>query len=366
MLLFPGGRRFASIKLHTMEEGRCKEYAFNYTNKDLILYALAIGMGAQQEDAAADQRFLYEGHPQFSPVPSFCLSFTFWSNKKNAGNTTGRIPPFPPPLMADEELIPGRFLQEDVDPTAFPMIHTWQSIVWDRQLPIPSGNDQSVGTTMNLKTIMVQPKSIGTFVTTQSKIMVRIPGSGRDSSLCTMQSTGLVLGISRDAVAPYESGDAKATSKPIIPEDDPPILEWTFETSASQALLYRVASGDSNHIHVDNSASEMMQSAKKAPLLHGLFTMAVAFRGLLRVVPDADLRIHKLEAKFSLPAFVGDVLLVKIWKSKKNPGQFLFIVANKTTGGILVDKGSAVLKDKPSGTKSTNLGNMNSLARPRL
>ena len=152
----------------------------------------------------------------------------------------------------------------------------------------------------------------------------------------------------------YDSGVEKLTSRPTIPSDTPPLFEWMYATASNQALLYRMASGDSNHIHVDTSASEMMGSDKKVPLLHGLFSLALAFRAILKLVPDADRRIRRLEARFTRPAFVGDVLSVKIWKNKLSSSELLFVVVNKDSGVTLVDCGCAAFRaDEESFSAST-------------
>jgi acyl dehydratase len=342
-------------------DDQLEAYRFRYTRKDLILYALSIGMGfADTAEATEDLRFLYERHPQFSAFPTFCLTCMFWSDNNNRDrNDSGRIPPFPPPLMAKEEVLPRKFLKHEIDLSSYPLIHMWQSIVWNRNLPVPTDPDTTVETSINSKMISVQPKSVGTFVTTQSQVTTVDPLTNHKSLLCFLQTTTLVLGISRDAVEGYDSGIAKQTSTPVIENEDPPLFEWTYPTRSNQALLFRIASGDSNRIHVDTSASEMMGSDKKAPLLHGLFSLAVAFRAILKFVPDADQRIRRLEARFAQPALVGDVLSVKIWKSKVSSSQLLFVVVNKETGVTLVDCGCAEIQhDGFAGTAETRISRL--------
>jgi acyl dehydratase len=239
-----------------------------------------------------------------------------------------------------------------------------------------------------LKTISVQPKSIGTFVTSQSTIR-RVShyddddhddndenncssSSPSSSILCTIQSTVVVFGIPKEAVSPWDSGVPRQETfhhqQPpphpatviVVPKETAPILEWTYTPPRNQALLYRIASGDTNHIHVDTSVSEQMgrltsggssssgstAASAAAPLLHGLFTLGVAFRGILKICPDADRRIRQLEAKFTQPAFVGDTLTVRLWKAPKSAATtttILFQVLNKETGVVLVDDGCAML-----------------------
>jgi acyl dehydratase len=381
-----------------------QQFGFSYTRKDLILYALSLGLGSsprQEGDDGGDNvdgdlRFLYEGHPHFSSLPIFCLTFVFWSNQQQQqqqqGCRSGRLPPFPPPLMSREQVIPPQFLLDSsLDVSTFPVIHTWESIRWEQSTPVPknssnnnnnsNNNEKVVDIVMDLKTISVQPKSIGTFVTSQSTVRRVSPydyddddenncsSSPSSSILCTIQSTVVVFGIPKEAVSTWESGVPRQETfhhqQPhphptatviVVPKETTPILEWTYTPPRNQALLYRIASGDTNHIHVDTSVSELMgrvtsggsssSSATAAPLLHGLFTLGVAFRGILKICPDADRRIRQLEAKFTQPAFVGDTLTVRLWKAPSAATTttiILFQVLNKETGVVLVDDGCATL-----------------------
>merc|ERR1712238_127887 len=132
-----------------------------------------------------------------------------------------------------------------------------------------------------------------------------------------------------------------------------PIFEWIFQSSQSQALLYRMTSGDSNHIHVDNSASDMLGSDTKAPLLHGLFTLALVYRAVIKLIDggcnsfdigdDFNVIFRRLEGKFKAPAYVGDCLCVKIWNGMKvaDTKNFVFVVTNHVTGQTLLDCGYA-------------------------
>ena len=354
------------------------DYEVSYTAKDLIMYALSLGMGSHSDDAN-ELKFLYEGHDKFTSVPTFCFAYTFWANKnrnpKATDTTTQGIPPFPPPLMLSEDaqVIPSRFLRSSTDISNFPVIHTWQSIVWHQPLKVPKRHsNRVVKTKINLETIDIQPKSIGTFVTTQSKVTTN-NSNHQLSESCTIQSTALVLGIDPKNVIAFDAGIPRLTCKPKIPskifkltEENQPIFQWTYQTSQSQALLYRMASGDSNHIHVDTSASDMLGNDKKAPLLHGLFTLALAFRAIVKIfdsndyscsslndfgdVDDFELLFRKLEGVFKAPAFVGDCLCVKIWNDHNIPKtmnisstkkRFLFLITNHVTGATLVDSGYA-------------------------
>jgi acyl dehydratase len=280
----------------------------------------------------------------------------------------------------------------------FPVIHTWQSIVWHKPIQIPkapTNKDEKyadqVKVNIDMATISVQPKGLGTFVTTQSHVASPQQNNQR---LCTMQSTAVVLGISPDIVIPYDAGIPRLSSlkqrSDFFPskqkEPTPkPLYEWCYQTTESQALLYRLASGDSNHIHVDTSASDMLGSEKKAPILHGLFTLALAYRAIVKAInseiskssPDnsgvVDIVFRKIEGKFTQPAFVGDSICVKVWKdstrnvdllhevtknnndnNKVTASAYFFVITNQQTQNILVDCGCADVEMKSKITRSNS------------
>ena len=343
-----------------------KDYEISYTAKDLILYALSLGMGSQADDSK-ELKFLYEDHPKFTGIPTFCFAYTFWAQSQRKsiadGTTTQQIPSFPPPIMSEAEVIPRQFLRNNTDISSCPVIHTWQSIVWHRPMAIPKYGTAKC--TLNQATISVQPKSIGTFVTSQTKVASH--DNGQPS--CTMQSTALVLSVDPKNTIAHDTGIPRLTCIPKINKKQimkgRPLFQWAYQTSQSQALLYRMASGDSNHIHVDTSASEMLGNDTKAPLLHGLFTLALAFRAIVKLLDsqhdnnsdkDHDLFFRRLEGAFKTPAFVGDHLLVKVWsadadtamtKADKRLKRFLFVIVNNATGAKLVDNGYAEVEVTP-------------------
>jgi len=298
------------------------------------MYALAVGYGSTPEE----KQFVYEEDPAFEAVATFCLTWTFWVDK-GEHVSMNRIPCFPPPLMAQQDVIPRAHLRSDMDLSDCPVIHTWQSVVWhQRRLPTPnpklnSRENNEVKVSTDLKIVSVIPKAVGTFVTSQSQVM-----NADESMMCTLQSTALVLGIPPEDVKTWKDPSftrQKLTVRRPLKEERPTLI-WSYQTHPNTAFLYRIASGDSNHIHVDSSAAEQLGKQDSAPLLHGLYTLAVAYRALRKV---CDGTILKLEGRFSQPAFVGDTLQVKVWQ--KSDRQLYFIVENQKTGVVLVNNGCA-------------------------
>jgi acyl dehydratase len=292
-------------------------FRLSYTAKDAILYALSIGFGSTHDDD--DLRFLYEEHPEFQAVPMLGLVLLFWA-RRGTGDNNSVLPSFPPPMMAAMGIIPREYLQSSTteeDLMDYPVLHTFQSITWHRPLPVPP---RTGSCTLELKGTFhsIQPKSIGTFVT--SEIVVQHAAQDNNDPVCTVQSTALVLGLPSEQVIPYAKRPherGKDVHAPPLHDDSLLFFEAEYHISSNQALLYRLASGDSNSIHVDASLVPLLQDAKQ-PLLHGLCTLGIAARMIVQHTNKADtddLQIRRLEGKFTKPVFVKDTIVVKAWRT---------------------------------------------------
>lgn len=170
-----------------------------------------------------------------------------------------------------------------------------------------------------------------------------------------MQSTALVLGIEEDDVVAFDSGVALNARYPTMSSLQSTTTKTLFEIDyvipPNLALLYRLASGDSNNIHVDASAIPMLDSSR--PLLHGLCTLGIVARFLLEWSNDNfnNSTLQHLEARFRKPVFIGDTISVKVWgfdDSKQDTAstctRLAFNVSNATTGEVIVDKACAIME----------------------
>ena len=108
--------------------------------------------------------------------------------------------------------------------------------------------------------------------------------------------------------------------------------EEDIQVDMNQALLFRLASGDSNRIHVDPTASALRpeeeqditnatgskrQQKKPALLMHGLGTLGMVVRVILKFLSSScgdgvGFSVDALRAKFSKPVFIGDQLSVRL------------------------------------------------------
>jgi acyl dehydratase len=97
----------------------------------------------------------------------------------------------------------------------------------------------------------------------------------------------------------------------ILPERAPDLVK-ECDTRADQALLYAL-SGDRNPLHRDPAFAKMVGFPR--PILHGLCSYGTACRAVLSTVaayqPE---RITQFDVRFSKPVFPGETLVVEMWK----------------------------------------------------
>lgn len=367
------------------------EFCASYNVKDVILYALSIGFGNNRERYERDLRYLYENHPNFTIVPTFYLALQFLAVENYGnGNRTG-IPSFPPPLLSSVGMIPASSLRNGscINVSDYPAIHSHSSISWNatnndqsnrKIIPSPRGDSHIVTTPLKHRFLSVVPKSVGTFVTCEISAFTTTTAPKRDkpsnklSLLCTMQSTTLLLGLPPESVIPMSKHTSKksvsaATSIPLrTPVNEKPLFETVCTVSTNQALIYRLASGDSNRIHVDPSASPSLLATEgknsgkdgvppsRPLLLHGLCTLGIATRVLLQFVNDKyqpqheECYLRHIEGKFVKPVFLHDKICVKLWDvptDGNNMLYFAFSVHKRDASNqeiVLLDKGYAMME----------------------
>jgi acyl dehydratase len=342
------------------------DFTVSFNARDSILYALSIGFGSSLERYDEDRRYVYEEDINFAVVPTFAITFTFWANQYR--RSIGDIPPFPPPLMSSAGVLPQGCLRNGASIDDLPIIQTEISVVFQNALPVPkSGQTEPMRVSQSF--VSVSPKSIGTFVTTETKI------TNNCHTLCTITSTALVLGVPSSHVNPMQPTD-------MIREEQHPskdalhelLVEWDYTVPPNQTLLYRQTSGDSNEIHVNPDAlpatlekqaskirvdpdsqpdvqkgQDRDDSKRRKLLLHGLSTLGIAVRALIHYTEDnyPGSSLQAVKACFTYPAFVNDRITVKISGAKNDSSLqlgksvFTFLVLNKTSGKVLLKNGYA-------------------------
>lgn len=130
-------------------------------------------------------------------------------------------------------------------------------------------------------------------------------------------------------------------SEKIVPPARAPDAVEELPTSRYQSQLYRL-SGDYNPLHISSDFAQMV--GFKEPILHGLCTLGMSARGLLRAFAGNDpARFHSIKLRFSKPVIPGQTLLVEMWD--EGNGRIVFQTKVKETGTVVIN--NAVFRVKP-------------------
>ena len=125
----------------------------------------------------------------------------------------------------------------------------------------------------------------------------------------------------------------------ILPERAPDLVK-ECDTRADQALLYAL-SGDRNPLHRDPAFAKMVGFPR--PILHGLCSYGTACRAVLSTVAEYQPeRIKQFDVRFSKPVFPGETLVVAMWK---DGGTISFSASVKERPGTVVLNNGLCLLD---------------------
>ena len=112
-------------------------------------------------------------------------------------------------------------------------------------------------------------------------------------------------------------------------------------TTATQALLYRIAGSDTNPIHSDPAVAKKAGFGK--PILHGLCTFGFAGRAAVQALCGGDPeRLTSIEGRFTKPVLPGDTLVTELWVT--GPGEALFTTTVKERNEAVLSSGRVTFK----------------------
>jgi acyl dehydratase len=248
---------------------------FSYTDKDVMLYALGVGLGGDPMDER-ELPFVYEKALRVVPTAATVLSS---ANSRPAGPAPAQKPGYRPSQL--------NYLM---------ILHGEQKVELHKPLP-PSGTFTVTGSTLGVW----DKGDKGAVIITESDW---IDEAG--AKVATLTTTIFARGDGNFG-GPSE-GQPEAHPIP----DRKPDLSVDIATRPDQALIYRL-NGDRNPLHSDP------ETAKKAgfprPILHGLCTYGISCRAMLQAITDYDSdKILSHQARFSSPVFPGDVITVDMWR----------------------------------------------------
>jgi acyl dehydratase len=237
------------------------------TPRDVMLYALGIGMATDPEDVT-QLRFTYEAG--LAAVPSISTVY---------------------PAMMGLSRVP------DTGIDFSRLVHGEQGFRLHRPFPV----EGELAGRAHVSRLVDKGEGRGALVYLQGDIFAR------DSTEPIATITSMNFCRANGGFG----GPAKAPPPHPIP-DRVADLAWDHTTLPQLALIYRL-SGDYNPLHADPAYAA--RAGFPRPILHGRATFGIAAHALLRLCCGYDAsRLVGMHARFTAPVFPGETLRTEIWQ----------------------------------------------------
>lgn len=242
-----------------------EETAFHYDERDTMLYALSVGMGADPMDRK-ELDFVYEKTLKTLPTMATVLG---WDNS----------------------------LVHKAGINYLLVVHGEQRITMHK--PLPPRADILVK--RRIKDAIDKGADRGALIYVETRVREKDSGD----PLCTTLSTVFARGDGGFG-GPSEGGP-----EPHVLPDRAPDHACDLQTMPSQALFYRLC-GDRNPLHCDPDVAAA--AGFDRPILHGLCTYGHACHAIVETMCDYDsTRMTGFEARFSAPVFPGETIRTEMW-----------------------------------------------------
>jgi acyl dehydratase len=243
------------------EEGR----RFSWSERDTMLYALAVGMGQDPLDRR-ELPFVYEKGLKAVPTLAAIIAW-------GAGISPERI-------GLDRRTT----------------LHGEEALTLHRPLPVAGE-------------IVADSRVLAVYDKGDKGAVVE-----RETVLTDASSGEPLATVIRTAFARSDGGfgGPSASPPPAVTPTRTPDAILEFPTRRDQALLYRLC-GDRNPLHADPDVAQAAGFA--IPILHGLCTYGICCRAVLQAFCDFEpARLQRYAVRFSAPVIPGDVVRVKLWR----------------------------------------------------
>ncbi len=270
-----------------------------YTERDTILYALGLGLGADPLDAR-QLRYVYEGNLRggLKVLPSMAVVLGypgFWIRDSGTGADWRKV------------------------------LHGEQGFEIFQPLP-PKG---SVVGRSRVTGLFDKGADKGAVLLSERDVVDKQTGE----LLCRLTSTTVLRG---DGGFGGPSGPLPAPhAVPTRPAD----LVSHIKTLPQAALIYRL-SGDYNPLHADPEIAR--KAGFERPILHGLCTFGVVCRALVELVCDGEpARLTRMQVRFSAPVYPGETIVTEAWQNDAGAISFRAKVAERDV--VVINNGRAAV-----------------------
>ena len=237
-------------------------------DKDTILYALGVGLGADVLDKT-QLRFVYEENLVSLPSMATVLGYPgFWLKDPRTGVDWKRV------------------------------LHGEQFLRVHKPLPAVG---KFIGEN-KVDRLIDKGEGKGAVMFVERKLYEAATGD----HLCTLSATTMLRGDGGFG------GPAGSVPKPhSLPETEPSDT-CDLPTLEQAALIYRL-SGDRNPLHIDPQVAKT--AGFERPILHGLSTYGVVCHALVRTFCDyRPERLRSFDVRFSSPVYPGETICTEMWR----------------------------------------------------
>jgi len=260
---------------------------YEYSEKDVILYALGVGCGP------GHLQFVYEQDlkvlPTFAVIPAFPALFAMGSTMQVN------------PMM---------------------VLHGEQRI--ELYGPIPTSGKLTTTPTVTA----IYDKIKGALVVTETET---VDAKGK-------RLFKNVFGAFARGEGGF-GGDRGPSGQRNVPPDRKPDKVVEMKTLPQQALIYRL-SGDMNPLHADPNFAKM--GGFETPILHGLCTFGHVGRAVLEGFGGNDpARLKDFEVRFAGVVYPGETIVTEMWG--ENAGRIIVQARTRERGDLVINGAAATL-----------------------
>lgn len=265
----------------------------SYGERDVILYAIGVGVGVPDPTDADALRFLYEKRLEVLPTMAIVLAApSFWLDDPAFGITWQKA------------------------------LNAGQEMVLHRPLPV----EGEVTTELIVDALYDKGPEKGALMLSH-----RVLRDAAGEPLATIRQTHMLRGDGG-----FGGEDHKAGNDPLPTREADRVID--LPTRPEQALVYRL-SGDLNPLHIDPDVAT--GAGFERPILHGSCTFGIVGRAVLAgACGNRPERLARFGARFSRPVLPGDTIRTELWYE----GYFVRFRARAVERDIVVlDGGSAAI-----------------------
>jgi acyl dehydratase len=238
---------------------------FAWTERETMLYALGVGLGADPMDRR-ELPFVYENGLKALPTQTTVAAW-------GAGPPIGS--------MINYLLV----------------VHGEQSVTMHRPMPVEAS------ITADSRILGAYDKGPGKGAVIYTETTLTLDGGEK---LATLVGSTFARGDGGFG------GPAEGAPEPHKVPTRTPDMTVDIPTRPDQALIYRL-SGDRNPLHSDPDVAAAAGFPR--PILHGLCTYGLTCRAVLQTYADYDpAAIRHHAARFSSPVFPGETVTVDLWR----------------------------------------------------